>query len=72
MKISAAKSLFMKNVGLYPETSQKGDSPTGTFLERLKKFSKHWFARIYICLELINNMKILLKLSGENPQLWQT
>ena len=69
MKIYAVKSFFIKNAVLYPETSQKGDSPTGTFLGHLKKFSKHWFASIYKCLELINNMKTLLKFSCENSQL---
>ena len=71
MKIYAAKSIFMKNTGVYPETSQKGDSPTGAFLGHLQKFSKHWFTSIYICLELICNMKTLLKFSSENLQPWQ-
>ena len=64
MKIYAAKPFCMKNAGLYPETSQKGDFPTGTFPGQ---FSKHWFASIYISLGFTNNMKILLKFSWENP-----
>ena len=68
MKIYAAKSFFMKNAGLYPETSKKGGSPTGTFLGQ---FSKHWFVSIYICLGLINNMKILLKGGHSTWKTWK-
>ena len=38
MKIYAAKPYFMKNAGLYPETSQKGDTlgPRVPFLDNFQ------------------------------------